>query len=35
LHGLSEFEYINKTIVDTQVHYEDPLANMFDDLSEN
>lgn len=29
LHGLSEFELINKTIIDTQVHYEDPLANMF------
>ncbi len=29
LHGLSEFELINKTIVDTQIHYEDPLANMF------
>ena len=32
LHGLSEFELINKSIVDTQVHYEDPLANMFGDF---
>lgn len=32
LHGLSEFELINKTIIDTQVHYEDPLANMFGDF---
>jgi len=34
LHGLSEFELINKTIVDTQVHYEDPLANMFGEFGE-
>ncbi len=32
LHGLSEFEFINKSIIDTQVHYEDPLANMFGDF---
>lgn len=34
LHGLSEFELINKTIVDTQVHYEDPLSTMFGDFSD-
>jgi len=33
LHGLSEFELINKSIIDTQVHYEDPLANMFGDFN--
>jgi len=32
LHGLSEFDLINKSIVDTQIHYEDPLANMLDDF---
>lgn len=34
LHGLAESEVLNKTIIDAQLRFEDPLANMLDDLTD-
>jgi magnesium chelatase subunit I len=35
LHGLSEFEVIGKTIMDSNMSFADPLARMFDEMEDN